>query len=725
MMQDIELLAPAGNFEALKMAVYNGANAVYLGLDDFNARGNIENFNRDNLEQSVNFAHLFGVKIYLTINILVKDEEKDKFLKLVQFALEKNVDAFIIQDLGMAYILKKMFPNIVLHASTQMGCQSLEGVKFLEKLGFSRIVLARETPITEIIRIKQNSDIEIEYFIHGALCVAYSGNCYLCSLIANSSGNRGKCKQFCRLQYSLSDKNLKKEGYLLSTRDFCFLPRLKELCQSGVKSLKIEGRARRPSYVGQIVSIYRNALDNNFQFLTDDIQKAKKVFNRGDFFQGYDSNERVIYDKCQNHIGEEIGFVNCVNIGKKFNVFSIITKINLNKYDVLKFFENEKEMASLVIGDLKKIKNGYQITTTNFIKNNWKVRRIVDKNSEDDILNTKKFISVDIEFSAKENSNLLVKLKSQGVTTSFVSDFIAQKSVNQPLKNDDIISCFSKLGDYFKLNKINIELDNVFIRKSQLNEFRRQAISLLENKILEEYNIKNSINENKIKKSSEFMLINKSNNVKKMIFSSNLEKLKKFKNAENILVYNFDYLNINELYEFCLDYNKILYLNLPVINLYEEIETIKEALSKIDNLGIIANNYSHLQLTTINKTIIGSNLNVFNSSTVAYYASLGYKNLILSIEDIDYQKIKNSGVNLFAFSNFYPEYMYFKHCPVREHFVKDCKECKFNQNFSYKLNNIDFVLKRRKIKFCQFVLKSKLQKNIVLPNNINTIEEII
>ena len=222
-MANIELLAPAGNLDSLKMAIFNGANAVYLGLDDFNARGNIENFNRENLAQCVDFAHLFNVKIYLTINTLIKDEEVDDFLNLVKFALESNVDAFIIQDIGMAYLLRLSFPSIVLHASTQMGVQTLEGVQFLERLGFSRVVLARETSLKEIRRIKENTPIEIEYFVHGALCVAFSGNCYLCSLLAGASGNRGKCKQFCRLKYSLQTENVQKEGYLLSTKDFCML----------------------------------------------------------------------------------------------------------------------------------------------------------------------------------------------------------------------------------------------------------------------------------------------------------------------------------------------------------------------------------------------------------------------------------------------------------------------------------------------------------------------
>ncbi len=314
----VELLAPAGNLQSFFVALNSGADAIYLGASDFNARGNIENFSFENLKDAVRQAHLFGVRVYLTLNTLILDEEIEKVLEVVRKALDAKIDAFIVQDIGLAYLLSKKFEGIELHASTQMGIENLEGAEALKSIGFKRIVLARETPLSEIRRIKDNLDTEIEYFIQGALCVSFSGNCYLCSLLAGASGNRGRCKQFCRLPYTMKTGNGEKKGYLLSTKDFCMLPKLKELVSSGVDSLKIEGRARRSAYVGQAVTTYRKAIDNDFNFNEQDIANLKKVFNRGDYIPGYFGNDKIIYDKTQNHMGVEIGKVVAVKNGKKF-----------------------------------------------------------------------------------------------------------------------------------------------------------------------------------------------------------------------------------------------------------------------------------------------------------------------------------------------------------------------------------------------------------------------
>ena len=195
----MKILSPAGNFESLKMAVYNGAKEVYLGISNFNARNNIEGFSESDLDDIVFFCHIHGVKVNLTVNILFKNEELQDAVNLVVRSYNKGVDCFIIQDLGLASFLHENYPEIELHASTQMGICNLEGAKYVEKLGFKRVVLARETPLEEIRNIKRNTNLEIEYFVQGALCVCFSGNCYLSSYLCDASGNRGKCKQLCRL----------------------------------------------------------------------------------------------------------------------------------------------------------------------------------------------------------------------------------------------------------------------------------------------------------------------------------------------------------------------------------------------------------------------------------------------------------------------------------------------------------------------------------------------
>ena len=258
----MKILSPAGNFESLKMAVYNGADEVYLGISDFNARNNIEGFTIDTLKDAVNFAHIYNVKVHLAINILFSNSELGDAIEVVGKALNMGVDAFIVQDLGLISLINRLYPMADVHLSTQMAIHNLEGILALKKYKFSRVVLARETPLEEIKRIKKFSDVEIEYFAQGALCVSFSGNCYLSSYIQSASGNRGKCKQLCRLPYTFykGDKKLKK-GYLLSAKDFCMIDRLKDLKDAGVDAIKIEGRAKSFYYVASVTAAYRQAID--------------------------------------------------------------------------------------------------------------------------------------------------------------------------------------------------------------------------------------------------------------------------------------------------------------------------------------------------------------------------------------------------------------------------------------------------------------------------------
>ena len=219
-MNKMELLAPAGNFESLYAAINAGCDAVYLGLDDFNARIKAENFNTTNIYDVVRYAHLRDVKVYVTVNIIIKDEEYSSLLRMIKETIKANVDAYIIQDLGVASFLKSHFPNICLHASTQMGIHNVQGAQVAKELGFTRIVLSRETKLEDIKEIKEKTNLEIEYFIQGALCVSFSGNCYLSSFKTLNSGNRGRCQQLCRLKYqAFNGDTFINSGYLISPRD--------------------------------------------------------------------------------------------------------------------------------------------------------------------------------------------------------------------------------------------------------------------------------------------------------------------------------------------------------------------------------------------------------------------------------------------------------------------------------------------------------------------------
>lgn len=280
----MELLAPAGSMEALRAAVCNGADAVYLGADTFNARINARNFSAADLQEAVVYCHVRGVKVHLTLNTLVLDREMPRAAELIRLAASCGVDAFIVQDLGVVSLCRQLAPDVPIHASTQMSIHSLEGVMEAAALGCSRVVLARELPAEEIAHICKRSPVEIEVFVHGALCMCYSGQCYLSSVIGRRSGNRGQCAQPCRLPYGYG--RFESTRYPLSLKDNCLVGELDELRRMGVASIKIEGRMKRPEYVAIVTRAYRTVL-NGGKLMPSDLQELETAFSRQGFTDGY------------------------------------------------------------------------------------------------------------------------------------------------------------------------------------------------------------------------------------------------------------------------------------------------------------------------------------------------------------------------------------------------------------------------------------------------------
>lgn len=279
----LELLSPAGSMDALRAAVQSGANAVYLGSGPFNARQNAKNFSLDELPDAVRYCHVRGVQVHLTLNTLVTDRELEQAAKTITAAARAGVDAFIVQDLGLVSLLHQMAPEVPIHASTQMSIHSLDGVLRAAALGLSRVVLARELSREEIAFICRNSPIEIEVFVHGALCMCYSGQCYFSAVVGTRSGNRGQCAQPCRLPYGYGRFE---DKYPLSLKDNCLISRMQELEHMGVASVKIEGRMKRPEYVAVATRLYRAAIDG--QSVSDeDMRDLREVFSRQGFTQGY------------------------------------------------------------------------------------------------------------------------------------------------------------------------------------------------------------------------------------------------------------------------------------------------------------------------------------------------------------------------------------------------------------------------------------------------------
>ncbi|MBR3060505.1 MAG: U32 family peptidase, partial [Oscillospiraceae bacterium] len=279
----LELLAPAGSMDALRAAVQSGANAVYLGSGPFNARQNARNFSLDELADAVRYCHVRGVQVHLTLNTLVTDRELEQAAQTITAAVKAGVDAFIIQDLGLVSLVRQMAPEVPIHASTQMSIHSLDGVLRAAALGVSRVVLARELRREDIAFICRNSPIEIEVFVHGALCMCHSGQCYFSAVVGTRSGNRGQCAQPCRLAYGYGRYE---DKYPLSLKDNCLLPWVGELERLGVASVKIEGRMKRPEYVAVATRLYRAAIDGE-PVSQADMEDLKEVFSRQGFTEGY------------------------------------------------------------------------------------------------------------------------------------------------------------------------------------------------------------------------------------------------------------------------------------------------------------------------------------------------------------------------------------------------------------------------------------------------------
>ena len=291
-MKKTELLAPAGSTEAIISAVQSGADAVYLGLLKFSARDGAKNLDIADLKKWVDYCHLRNVSVFLAANTLIKDMESEEFIDYVGKAAESGIDAVIVQDMGMARLIKKHIPALPLHASTQMTVSSKEGVKYLEKQGFKRVVLSRELTKDELIEIRKSTDIELEMFVHGALCFSYSGQCLMSSIIGRRSGNRGMCAQPCRLSYDvLRDGKTLKTGYILSPKDLALIDKIPEISEIGIDSLKIEGRLKGGEYVATCVSVYKKALSGE-EITKEDKDALLSVFNRSGFTEGWYSGAK-------------------------------------------------------------------------------------------------------------------------------------------------------------------------------------------------------------------------------------------------------------------------------------------------------------------------------------------------------------------------------------------------------------------------------------------------
>ena len=577
--KDFEILAPAGSFQTFKAVIEAGADAIYVGGAKFGARAYADNFSQEELLEALDYAHLRNKKVYLTVNTLLKNDEINN--KLYDYLLpfyERGLDAVLVQDFGALNYIHKAFPDLPIHTSTQMTVTGIEGVKFLQKYGVTRVVMARETSLPEMKRIHEETGMELEAFVHGALCYCYSGQCLFSSLLGGRSGNRGRCAQPCRLPYTTLDskgKVLLKDSYILSMKDMCGINNLKELKDSGVYSLKIEGRMKKPEYAAGVVSFYRKYVDSMETVTNYDFERIKALGNRCGFTDSY----------YHNH-----------------NSSNMIT------YEKPNFAVGDESFASEISSEY------------------------VDKE-------TKLPITGFCELNAGKNSFFTVQCQNYVYTET--GDVI-DKAQKKPLIKEDVIKRLSKTGDTsFFFEELNLSMDdNIFIPNGALNELRRNALNGLKNQILKEY-FRSSEKCSKLTiKNSEVAqnIIDKCN----AIYSASIETKEQLDEVCNSSIVSRVYIDWNRYslasfekelsvdINLCLSKNKEMYIILPAIcrdTTYRFILSNMEALSNANLAGFLVKNYEELSLClnyfSNKKIVLDHNLYTYNNYAVESFDKLG------------------------------------------------------------------------------------------------------
>ena len=496
-MKKCELLAPAGGISQFVAAVENGADAIYLGGPDFNARMSAGNFNLIDMEKAVDYGHLRNVKTFVTMNTLLYNNELKDAVLYAKKLYEMGVDALIVQDLGLGKLLKESIPDFPLHLSTQATVYNRHGIEAAAELGYERVVLARELSLTEIKDCSVPHILDTEVFIHGALCLCYSGQCQLSRYIGGRSGNRGQCAQPCRLPYN--------GKYLLSTKDLSMIDNLGELIESGVSSLKVEGRMKSPEYVATVIRIYRKFIDKYYSYGSysvedQDRQDLMQIFNRGGFTDGYahgDPGDRLMSEVIPKNQGIYIGKVSSTQTKENYMLADIDLKGPLDQGDIVEirghelrtsfnvsYFEKLKN-GKVRIGDLKeKAYNGdrvYRIISAELQK---KARESFADGINQNNKNGRKS---PITFSLVGHKNSNLKLTAVDVVSGISvssqdNDFTIEKAVNSPTTQDDVKKRLSRTGDTpFKVDNVKIVMDgDVYIPLGKINEIRRNVLVELE-----------------------------------------------------------------------------------------------------------------------------------------------------------------------------------------------------------------------------------------------------
>ena len=646
-MNKVELLAPAGNLECLKIAIDNGADAVYIGGQDFSARAYAENFTRDEIIEAIKYAHIKSSKVYVTINTQIYDNELNRVIEFVDFLYLNDIDAIIVSDFGLINLLRNRYPKLAIHVSTQFNAHNLWQVKLLESLNVNRVILARETELSTIKYIKNNSNIEIEVFAHGALCISYSGNCLHSSFIGKRSGNKGTCAQPCRMEYTLLDNNrpVGSKKYLLSTKDLNTLEYIDKLIDSNVCSLKIEGRMKSKEYVALVVKTYREAIDNYYETKTNKvdhlaIENMKLVFSRG-FTKGYmfyEKNGDFTNTFRPSHIGVKIGKV----VSTKNNKVQIKLSSDIKQKDKIAIIQDKFDDIRMFLSKIyvknKLVPMGYkgetiELSINSKVAKDADVYKIVDNDLMESInetyLKNNKKVPLRAKFISNVNEPMALILKDNNNHSVLVkSDYIVEKANNSPTTTSKIEEQLNKLNNTaYYLNTCNIVSDEQgIIPVKYINDLRREAISKMDEARMVIYNRTSDDIINDIEYIKEIKA--PANQLKVKV--KNIYQLEAISQLNGIAAIYYDDVDTYEVAK-----NK--YPQLNIIPVLPRIINDKSRSSSITSNSVVINNYGDLLKHEGSRIVSDLYMNVANKLTVYSLCKYNIESITLSPELNRYQ----------------------------------------------------------------------------------------
>lgn len=611
----MKIVAPAGNMERFYSAISATADEIYLGLKGFGARRNAENFTVEELKKAIDYAHLRGSRIFLTLNTIMTNREIELLYPTLKDLYNYGLDAIIVQDIGYAEYLHKNFPSIEIHGSTQMTVANYYEINYLKELGFKRIVLPRELSFEEIKEIRKYTDMELEVFASGSLCISFSGNCYMSSFIGGRSGNRGMCAQPCRKEYKTS---CGEKSYFLSPKDQLYgLDEIKKLQEIGVESIKVEGRMKDVSYVYETVSYFRNLING-----IDKKENTHKLFNRG-YSKGYfyDNDKNIMNRDYSYNMGEKIGEV----VGK-----SIKLDEDIVSGDGITFVSKDyKNLGGTYINKIA-YKNEKLVLTfpegTKYIFRNYN-KRLNDEISKK-IKSTDKKLEINFDFAAKLNEKLILKIYLEDengnriLNLEEISETLTQKAQKRAISEEDINEKLSEIGDSeFTVKDIKVNIDeNIFIPLSELKNLKRNAVEKFREKILSYFrrDLDRELKENNQEYFKLEIEKDKPKDLEIRVIVSNEEQKNFLENIKN------EY-NIKEIY-------------------YRTYDIAKQSMLGQHNLdNKLASNLYELLENKNSDVMLNWNMNIVNSYTINVLEKIKKLESFIISPEINFSKIREFG----------------------------------------------------------------------------------